>query len=322
MPDEKLLNPDQELSDAVRETEFEILEDAFRDKPAEEAEPKAEDAKEEEKPAEDKQEPTRDEQGRFAAKSEPKDEAEPETKTGDQAKGEPEAKADGKDEGESVPRWRLREIAEERRQAQAEAQQLRAELARVQAQQAQPKKEQQRAEEIDPLLDPKGFADRMRAEFNEALTRERLNNNLYNTHMRHGEVFEKAYSALVEQGQKGNAQLVQHLTAQANPGEAIVSWFKQGELYRLTGGDFDKFKENLRAELRKDPEFRKVIVEDIKAESNGSGNNSNSNNTQGVRNIVQLPPSLSRATGSSANSADPIDTDDSDRAVFDYAFKK
>jgi hypothetical protein len=320
MPDsDQLLNPDQELADAVRETEFEIFEEAFRDKPADEAEPKAAADKEEPEPVETKQEEApRDEQGRFAAKSEPKEEPKAEA----QPQAEEGKQADAKDDGVSdVPRWRLREIAEERRQAQAEAQQLRAEVARLQVQaQQQPKQEQPRVEDIDPLLDPKGFADRMRAEFNETLTRERLNNNLAMAHMRHGEAFEKAYSALLEQGQKGNAQLVQHMVSQGNPGEAIVSWFKNGEMLRETGGDLGKFKENMRQELLKDPEFRKSVIDAIKAEANGGGQQHGQQQQSGVRNIVQLPPSLSRAAGGSPNS-DPIDTDDSDRAVFDYAFK-
>ena len=83
----------------------------------------------------------------------------------------------------------------------------------------------------------------MREEFQAELRREALNNNLAIAHMRHGENFEKAYGELLKEGQNGNGQLVQHLTAQGNPGEAIVNWFKQGQLLRETNGDFGEFKE-------------------------------------------------------------------------------
>ena len=306
---EQLLNQDTELSDAVREQELQILDEAFNPPEEEKAEAK-------EVPDEGDKAPARDEQGRFAAKSEPKDEeAEPqaEQKAADEAAGK-----DGKEDGDSVPRWRLREIAEERRQAQAEAQTLRAELARLQVQQQRPQQQEQQQQPLDPLIDPQGFVNQMRSEFQAELRREALNNNLAIAHMRHGETFEKAYGELLKEGQNGNRQLVQQLTAQGNPGEAIVSWFKHSQLIRETGGDIGKFKENVREELLKDPEFRKAVIEAIKGEANGGSPPVQQQN--GVRNITRLPPSLSRAAGGSPNT-DPIDTDDSDASVFAHAFK-
>jgi hypothetical protein len=74
--------------------------------------------------------------------------------------------------------------------------------------------------------------------------------------------------------------------------------------------------QKMRDELLKDPEFLKAAIETVR---NGNGQQQGQ---QGQRpnNVTRLPPSLSRTAGSSAN-ADPIDTDDSDRAIFDYAFK-
>lgn len=305
--------PDEELSDAVRATEQEIHEEAFQEpKDTAEGEPdQQQDAQGDERP--------RDEQGRFAAKEAgtPADQAEkPQTGQQEQA-GEKQDGKDGKDDGESVPRWRLREITEERRQAQAERDALRAELIKLQTMQArQAPPEQEKQQEIDPLLDPNGFAKQIRQEFEQRLSTERLNNNLAMAHMRHGEVFEKAYEAVVHQGQNGNRQLVSHLTSAANPGDAIVGWYRQQEMMRETNGDLGAFKEKMRGELLKDPEFLKAAIETVR---NGNGQQQGQ---QGQRpnNVTRLPPSLSRTAGSSAN-ADPTDTDDSDRAIFDYAFK-
>ena len=285
----------EELSDAVRETEFEILDEAFNPPEKGEAEPEPEP----EEPEAKADEQPRDEQGKFAAK-----EAEPEPKA--------EEKAEGKEDA-TVPSWRLREIAEERRAAQAERDQLRAELTRLQMQQRQPPQEQKQPEQIDPLLDPQGFANRIRADFDQRLRETQLNANLAIAEVKHGETFQKAFEAVLKEGQNGNRQLVNHLTSQANPGEAIVSWFKQQELVRETNGDINAYRQKMRDELLKDPEFIKAAVQAAQQSARGNGQ-------QQPRHVTQLPPSLSRATGSSQNS-DPIDTDDSDRSVFDYAFK-
>ena len=89
------MNQDTELSDAVREQELQILDEAFN--PPEEEKAEAKEVPEDEG---DKA-PARDEQGRFAAKSEPKDEkAEPSSRAASRRRGP----ADGKDEdGEQRP---------------------------------------------------------------------------------------------------------------------------------------------------------------------------------------------------------------------------
>jgi hypothetical protein len=307
---------EQELiADAVSSLEQEIHEEAFQDKPADEPET-AEEAGEDlpEAEASDDGQP-RDEQGRFASKDKPAEQqAQPQQQ--EQRPGEQQQGQERDDETSDVPRWRLREIAEERRQAQAERDQLRAELIRLQTmaqrQQQQPQPQEQQQQEIDPLLDPQGFANRLRNEFAEQLRVERLNMSLAMSHQRHGEKFEKAYEALVLEGQRGNRQIIDQLTRQGNPGEAIVRWYGERELLRETNGDLNAFKAKVREELLKDPEFLKQAAQ---ARSQGAQQQPGRPN-----NITRLPPSLSRATGTTAN-VDPNDTDDSERAVFDYAFR-
>ena len=308
----------EELSDAVRGTEMEILEEAFKDDP-----PKGEpDAKETEEPvketadAESDADRQRDERGRFKAAGEQK----PDAKADDQL--EPKGEGDVADkEGNDIPRWRLREIAEDRRQAVARAETLAAENARLTAQLAQPRQQPQAAPQqpaIDFLLDPdapKKLQEQMQADFDRRLQTAQLDMDLRISHMKHGEVFEKAYEALLKEGQNGNQQLITQLTRNRLPGEAIVNWYRNRELLTETKGDLTGYKEKLKSDLLKDPEFLKAAAEAIRTGGAVQGQQSGRPN-----HITQLPPSLARQAGGSQNT-DPIDTDDGDKAVFDYAFK-
>ena len=320
MPDpENLENmTDQELlHEAVRSTEEEIQQAAW-DKDAPDEEPAAEaEAEAPEQQADDAEQP-RNDKGQFVSR---------ETDEPQQAEqGEQEQPAEGED-GEAVPRWRMREIAEERRQERARADALQTELVRLQTQIAQqrgqPQQPQAPQQDIDPLLDPAGFANRLRADFQREIAMNRLNSNLEIEHLRHGETFERAYDALIQEGQRGNGALIDRLTRTGNPGESMVRWYKERELLGATGGDLNKFRETMRQELLKDPEFLQAAIEVVRAQATGEQprQSSNQGNRSGrPNNITRLPPSLSRAPGGSPNT-DPIDTDDSERAVFDYAFR-
>src|SRR5215469_3588231 len=170
MPDpENLENmTDQELlHEAVRSTEEEIQQAAW-DKDAPDEEPAAEaEAEAPEQQADDAEQP-RNDKGQFVSR---------ETDEPQQAEqGEQEQPAEGED-GEAVPRWRMREIAEERRQERARADALQTELVRLQTQIAQqrgqPQQPQAPQQDIDPLLDPAGFANRLRADFQREIAMNR-----------------------------------------------------------------------------------------------------------------------------------------------------
>jgi len=297
-------------------TEHELLDQAFKDTPAPAPEPQP--APTEEAPVETKtEEQPRNERGQFAPKVAAKTEETPVEPPKTEAPPQP-AKTTAEEDA-SIPSWRAREIADERRAAQAEAQQLRAELARMQARMAAEQPQAKPQEEIDPLLDPIGYRENERRIRAEERAQDRLNFNLALTHYKHGETFEKAYEALVIQGQNGNYQLVQHLARQANPGEAIVNWYQTGELVREVGPDPKAYRQKLSDELLKDPEHIKKALEIARATANGQSPQQ-SQPGQRPNTVVQLPPSLSRATGSSAQS-DLIDADGSDRALFDSAFR-
>ena len=228
------------------------------------------------------------------------------------------AKEPVKEEEDVLPSWRVREINEERRRVQAENEQMRVELAKHQARQAQVDRDKAPPQENDPLLDPAGYTNRLRQEFRNELAIERLNMNLEMSHMRHGEKFEKAYEALITEGQRGNRALINHLTAQANPGEAIVRWFTQNEVLREVGPDPAAYKQKTREELLNDPEFLQLAEQRLRERAMGgpvTGNGQPRPNT-----VVKLPPTLSKAAGSSGD-PDGTATDGSESALFAYAMK-
>lgn len=276
------------LKDAMSNTDAEILDNAFADTPPKEVEAV--------EPKVEKPEPARDEAGKFTAKPD-KPEA-GKTAPPVVAKSEPEPDDQG-----NIPSWRLREVAEERRLAKAEAEterqsriRLEGEMAEIRRQLAAQQKpaEQPKQEDIDPLLDPQGYSKRMRDEFQASLREERLNNNLAIAHVKHGEKFEKAYAALIEQGKAGNRQIVNQITNQPNPGEALVKWFADQETLREVGSDPAAYKQKMLDDALKDPTFLARAVEAFKSSAGATRPN----------NVTQLPPSLSRVTGSSAEPSD------------------
>jgi hypothetical protein len=299
---------DLDVEQAVRDTENQIMDEAFAEEPPKE--PPAPPEPPSEPPVEEVMQRARDpETGRF-------------TRTAPAPSDESEAQSQGPDEEkptEQVPSWRLREIAEERRQIQAERDQLRADNARMQAYLAQFQRQQappQAPPPIDPVLDPQGFArqvrEDLRSEFMERERSNRLETNLEMAHMRHGERFERAYEALILEGQRGNNQLVRTLVAQPNPGAAIVDWFNRNEVMREVGSDIPGFKQRTREQLLNDPEFLAEAAERARAYASGGMG-------QAPRTVTRLPPSLARATGNSASESPDGQLDGSDEGIFAYA---
>lgn len=282
-------------------SDAEILNEAFQDTPAEQPEPVAEPEKAENRDPET---------GQFTAKTEQKAEPEKVEKT------EPEP-----DEHGQIPSWRVREINDEKRAAVARAEaaererlELKTRLEAMELQLQQPKpKEEPKQEEIDPLIDPQGFAKRLQDGFDAKLREVQLNNNLALASVKHGEKFDAAYNAFLQAAQQGDRTTYQSVMNSPNPGEAMVRWHAQQETLREVGSDPAAYKNKILEDAMKDPAFQAKVIEAIKGGSAPSGQRPN--------NVTQLPPSLSRATGSKSGASIEDDTDGSDRAVFDYAMR-
>ena len=309
----------EELHESVRGTEDDLLRSAFapkEEKSAPEPEPKPEPKAEPEARAAEPETPKeriRDEKGRFApqvARTGP--ETAPPGIDGQQPAIDGQQKPE-----EQVPSWRLREINEERRQLQAERDQLRAEQARTQAYLEQMRRQQAPPQEPqlpDPVLDPAGYTkalqENMRREFAQQQAADRLNFNLEMTHMRYGERFEKAFEQIISEGQRGNQQLVRHITSQPNPGEALMRWFTQNQVMAEVGPDPAAYQKKVREQLLNDPEFLAQAEQTLRERAMGGGQ-------QRPNTVVKMPPSLSKATGTSETM--PTHTDGSEAALFNYA---
>lgn len=307
-PEQEQETQDQEIVEqSVRDTEDELLKDAFEPKVEEKPEAKA---------------PEKVEATQEPSESKPARERDPTTgkfvrRDGDVAQPLPQA-PEAKQEDEVLPSWRAREINEERRQAQAELERMRSEHARLQAWAAQVQRQQQpqkAPEPPDPVLDPAAYTkfvqDGLRAEYAQQRAIDNLNFDLRMTHRDYGDRFEKAYEALVVEGQRGNHQLVRHLTSQASPGEAIMRWFTTGETLREVGPDVAAYKQKTREQLLDDPEFLAQAEARLRERAMGNSGQQKPNT------VVRMPPSLSKATGSSDVS--DVATDGSEAALFNFA---
>lgn len=174
----------------------------------------------------------------------------------------------------------------------------------------------------DIFTDPKGFIGKLtegiRSEYNQKIADVTAGTSMQIAHYKHGEVFEKAYKELTALPVDDTSrQLVQRLYHSPNPGEAIVAWHRQHEASKRIGSDgLDKYEERVRAETREklmqDPEFRKQLIEDLRAEGSGKGQ----------RPSIRLPKSLNGAAGGgSQRIADPDEFDNSETSVFSSAFR-
>lgn len=264
-------------------------------------------------------------------------------------KGQPAKAGEQVQEG-SIPPARLRETAERARAAEAKLAESDSrnralsdkldlvmrqidDLRRAPMQQPQPKVEAKEDPRPDKFADPDGYDawnDRrlekavaaVRDELSAAqtgFTTRLFDMNMAAAHEVHGEKFEAAYKALalaITHGPEGQ-QARDRVFASPNPGGALMQWHRNQETLREVGGDpvayRQKVADETRAALLKDPEFRKQLLDGMKAEANGEGNG----NSPQPRNVTRLP-SLNGRPGGSAERSHV--SDGSDVGLFNAAF--
>jgi len=218
----------------------------------------------------------------------------------------------------NVPSWRLRE---EREQRERLAQQLQErDFTLRQMQQRMEEFERQRSpqgqEEMpDPLIDPKGYSNRMEQQFQSRLQTVQLENNLQLNRLQHGPVFDEAYQAFMQaaQGDGGFARLIVN---SPNPGGAMVNWYKRAVTLARVGDDPEAFI-NTEIERRlSDPQFLGQALERARAVASGQPM-TNGATPPRANNITQIPPSLSRVpSGSPTEIATGADGMPSDNELF------
>jgi len=151
----------------------------------------------------------------------------------------------------------------------------------------------------------------------------RVDNSFMIAEAMHGEKFTKAWEACnkLDANNPEDRATVQRILQARNPGKAVIDWHDRVERDRTLGSeslaDHDaRVVKEAREAMIKDPEIRKQIIESIRSEASGQGG-------RPARTAVRLPKSLNGASGSGANAqlTDPLAADDSDRAVFDSAWR-
>lgn len=243
----------------------------------------------------------RDEHGRFAPKAEEKAEATAE------AEATPADQQQPKDNAAQIPAWRVSEITEARRAAEARAadNERRAQQLELQTRQLSEqlrKFTEQPQDPVDPYADPEKFRDQgvrqaidpIRAEIGQI--REHYSRE--NAIRVYGEdTVKEAYNWLQQASAQGDpraAPVLQRALNSIDPFKDIVTAFKRDKALSTVGDDPNAwFEQEAKRRAAADPQWYAKLQQPAQAQ-NGSSQPSN---------IVKLPPSLSKVSGAADNSA-------------------
>ena len=162
--------------------------------------------------------------------------------------------------------------------------------------------QQEKAARPDPLLDPEGYAAAVRDEVRQEMLNDRREVSLATAHRTYKTEFEEAYAA----AQKAiDPALKARMQQSRDPGETLIAWHRERKTQAEIGGDLTAYKQKLRDEALKDPEFRKAAMAAWREQAPPSQVNG--------RPRVDLPPSLNGASRSNAmlrsDGGDVSDTD-------------
>ena len=208
-----------------------------------------------------------------------------------------------------VPSWRLREINEEKRALAERLAAIEAEKAIWQRQPApveQPKPAEKPAKP-DPLIDPDGYEAYLEAKVEEKLLNNQRESSLLAAHGKYKTEFEEVYSA----AQKAvDLVLKARMQTSRDLGEILIQWHRENKTRQEIGGDLTAYKQRLRDEALKDPEFRKAAMAAWQAEAQPLTNG---------RPNVALPPSINGVSRSNASLSSTIGNDLSDDGLWEHA---
>lgn len=311
---------------------LEEMEEAPGAEAADESEDEGEDGEAEGEESEAEQ--PRDEKGKFAAKDEKPDaDTKPEAVEQVERKGNPAVAL-------REERTRRQTAEAERDAARTESQKALADmnakleltLREIAALKQPPVQQPIKAEETqktkpDIFTDPEGHDRWLQEQIAEAraaaektVTERFINASMADAHEKHGKVFEEAFQAVssLDRAHPANAAILRTIREAPNPGAALMRWHQQQETLREVGGDptayRQKIAEETKSQLLKDPEFRKQLLAEMKAEASGQTNGGK------PRTLIRTPPSLNGTGGRGDHQIDPRTFDNSDRAVFESAF--
>ncbi|HEY1858936.1 MAG TPA: hypothetical protein VGG61_01195 [Gemmataceae bacterium] len=182
----------------------------------------------------------------------------------------------------------------------------------------------------DVFENPQGYTDffvqrqdRANAETRQMLGVLRFQNSMDIARAVHGEKFSKAWDAVnkLDAQKPDEFAVAQRIFNAADPGGELLKWHARQETLRVVGDDPEKFRQTITAEvreaMRKDPEFRKQMLDDLRAEAGGE------QPSKPARHITRLPKSLNGAAGQGSNreQADADLYDNSEQSVWNSAWR-
>lgn len=108
----------------------------------------------------------------------------------------------------------------------------------------------------------------------------------------------------------------QRIMASDLPYHELVTWHKRQSALKEIGDDPSAYREKLRQELLKDPEFVKQAIASVRQPPAGGQASQHRPETK-----IQLPPSLGRSTAAANNEVGRDDAELSDRELFQMAMR-
>jgi len=237
-------------------------------------EPKAAEQKE---PVEAKETRARNEKGRFVKAEEEAPEPEPEP--------EPEPQQEEKQD-HRVP---LMELLNEREKRQEEQRRREALEQRLNEYQRQLEAQQKPEEPIDIFANPEAYQQTIEQRIGNMQRQMEGNFSLRLARATHRDVFDEAWSEMVNRTQSGDDSMRQQVLQSSDPGETLVALYRQAKTFKEVEGDPNAWLEAKKQEWLNDPEVQAQLLQNARQTA--------STNPQ-ARNNVKLPPSLNKATSS------------------------
>lgn len=207
----------------------------------------------------------------------------------------------------AIPGWRLSEVTRERNELREQLAQLRTAL--FQRQQAEQPRKQEPQTPPDPFENPQEFAryaarqevDPQLGKLTETLM---YNSRLVANGIHTEEKVNAAEAAFQQAMQTGTLDQADYHKVLSNPNifDAAVKWHARHTALNTIGGDLDGFLAKQKEAWLNDPATQAAVAERIRAQANGQGQTAPNGARPG--NIVQLPPSLNKATAAAGNTLD------------------
>lgn len=154
----------------------------------------------------------------------------------------------------------------------------------------------------DMFADPDGFRGsiderlaQIEQRFQQQRQVDRLNISFELAAEKAPEGFQKAFSDLEKTiKEERDYALRDRIVAAPNPGKALLDWHRNREALRETGGDIAAYRERVSKEAReslaKDPEFRKQLLEEMRAEAGGARPTANPTQMPSLNRVAAAAP--------------------------------